>query len=639
MVVRLRTVWVSHVELRGAHPHDPDGVVGVGGVVRQMWTVRFDDEDLALPGDVLALGCLHGELAADDVERLLALLVVVVGCRELLARRHGVDGERELCEFGRLRDRSPITRVVGRRREVVGVEDVVAHTRISAHTGESVALPRRRPRPRGFGVAHPIAGMHVAVLGAGYAGLTVARRLERRLPDAVDITVVDESDTHLVQHELHRVVRRPDLAEVITVPLADVLARAEIRQARVTDVDTDADVATLATDEGEERLEYDYAAVCLGAETAFYGLPGVEEHATPLKRLRHAETIRRDALDSASGEAIVGGGGLSGIQVAGELAALSEAEELDLDVTIVEMADRIAPGFDESFADAVRDELDARGVAVETGATVESADADAVHLADGRSLGYDTFVWAGGIRGPEAADGERPEVRANLRVGDGTFVVGDAGKVVDASGEAVPAAAQTALREAKVAAANIRRLVRGGDDGFEPRLDRYEYDSPGWVVSVGDGAVAQVGPIVMSGEPAKAAKAVIGAGHLGSVGAIGRASDLVRAELGWPSGDDVDLPAQLLGLTHVGHLAMLADPASPGEVQYPFATTAVAAADAFGPDTVDLTPVTRLVDSTHPESQAERVGDALGAGLGAFGSLIGAGARGSRDTETDGNGE
>jgi len=479
--------------------------------------------------------------------------------------------------------------------------------------------------------------MHVAVLGAGYAGLTVARRLERRLPDDVAITVVDESDTHLVQHELHRLIRRPDLAEVVTVPLADVLGRAEVRRARVTDVDPEAGVATLdAADGGTERLDYDYAAVCLGAETAFYDLPGVEEHATPLKRLRHAETVRRDALDAAGGEAVVGGGGLSGIQIAGELAALSEAEALDLDVTVVEAADRIAPGFDEPFADAVRDELRTRGVALETGATVESADADAVHLADGRSLGYDTFVWAGGIRGPDATDGERPEVRANLRAGDGTFVVGDAGRVVDASGEAVPAAAQTALREARVAAANIRRLIRGGDDGFEPRLDRYEYDSPGWVVSVGDGAVAQVGPVVMSGEPAKAAKAVIGAGHLGAVGAIGRASDLVRTELGWPSADDVDLPAQLLALGHVGHLAAVTDPASPGEVQYPLATTVTSLADAFGPETVDLTPATRLADPTRPDSPAQLAGDALATGLRALAGLTD-GRRGSEGgRENDG---
>jgi NADH dehydrogenase len=481
--------------------------------------------------------------------------------------------------------------------------------------------------------------MHVAVLGAGYAGLTVARRLERRLPDDVDITVVDESDTHLVQHELHRVIRRPALREVITVPLDEVLARSEVRQARITDIDTAAGVATLSTDDGTEELDYDYAAVCLGAETAFYGLSGVEEHAVPLKRLDHAATIRESVLAAPGGEAIVGGGGLSGIQVAGELAALSDAESLDLDVTVVEMADRIAPGFGAGFADAVRTELEARGVRIETGATVESATDDTVHLADGRELGYDTFVWAGGIQGPAATAGERAEVRANLRVSDSTFVVGDAGRIVDETGEAVPAAAQTALREAKVAAANIRRLVRDGEDGFEPRLDTYRYDSPGWVVSVGDGAVAQVGPVVMSGEPAKAAKAVIGAGHLGSVGAIGRASDLVRTELGWPSGDDIDLPTQLLALSHAGRLATLSDPASPGDIQYPLASAGLAFTDVFAPENVDLTPFTRLADRSFPGGPASHAADTLSTGLGLLGSIAGGsngddGGRGGDEGET-----
>lgn len=85
----------------------------------------------------------------------------------------------------------------------------------------------------------------------------------------------------------------------------------------------------------------------------------------------------------------------------------------------------------------------------------------------------------------------------------------------------------------------MTRLARheaSGDTGFPPRLDRYETNVPGWVVSVGDGAVAQVGPTVLRGQAARAAKATVGAGYLGSLGAVSSASDLVREELGF--GDD-----------------------------------------------------------------------------------------------------
>jgi NADH dehydrogenase len=375
--------------------------------------------------------------------------------------------------------------------------------------------------------------MRVVVLGAGYAGLTLARRLESTLPDAADIVVVDESDTHLVQHELHRVVRRPAVADAITVPLSEALSRATIRTARVEDVDRDA--RRIQLDDGP--LDYDYAAVCLGAETAFYDLPGVHDHGIPLKRLDHAHRLRERFLDTcdAGGNAVVGGAGLSGVQVAGELAALAAERDADVGVTVLERMDSVAPTFPEAFQSAVRDALDAAGVTVQTGAQVTGATADAVAL-DGRTVPYDTFVWTGGIRGPDALGGERPVVRGDLRLDARTFAVGDAAKVVDADGEAVPASAAAAIREAGAVATNLDRLVRaeleGDADGFAPRMEPFRFDVPGWIVSVGDDAVAEVGPKVLRGAPARAMKATVGAGHLSSVGAVTRAVELAREELG-----------------------------------------------------------------------------------------------------------
>ncbi|MFC4406120.1 NAD(P)/FAD-dependent oxidoreductase [Haloarchaeobius iranensis] len=439
--------------------------------------------------------------------------------------------------------------------------------------------------------------MRVAVLGAGYAGVTLTKQLEKRLPEDVELVLVDDTGVHLVQHELHRLVRRPSLADVITIPLTDLVDRAEVRERRVTEVDRGDRVVRFADG---TTLSYDVAAVCLGAETAFYDLPGVEEHATPLKRLEHATHIREefDAVRERDGHVVVGGAGLSGVQVAGELAqvaaddreatAQAEAAEqeevrISLDeadaesetdeavdavgptddefdqgfedfgevdtlpeegvtVTLLEQFDSVAPNFPERFQRAVHDELVERGVDVQTGATVERATADAVHLADGTTIEYDQFIWTGGIRGPDAMAGDRPVVRSTLSLDRTTFVVGDAARMVDDDGEAVPASSQSAIRAARVAAENIDRMVdhlRDGDPGdFDPRLDRFDFDSPGWLVSVGDGAVAQVGPTVFTGTAALALKATVGGGYLSSVGAVRNAVDLVNSELGIDPGDD-----------------------------------------------------------------------------------------------------
>jgi NADH dehydrogenase len=322
------------------------------------------------------------------------------------------------------------------------------------------------------------------------------------------------------------------VADAITVPLDDALDRATVRTARVERIDRGA--RRIHLDDGE--LDYDYAAVCLGAETAFYDLPGVVDHGLPLKRLEHARRVREAFLEvcEADGRAVVGGAGLSGIQVAGELAALADERGADVEVTVLERLESVAPAFPERFQAAVRDALETAGVAVHTGARVAGATPDAVEV-DGRTVPYDAFVWTGGIRGPDALGGERSVVRGDLRLDDHTLAVGDAARVVDADGEAVPASAAAAIREAQVAATNLDRLVRhelDGSDEFAPRLEPYRFDVPGWIVSVGNDAVATVGPKVFTGAPARAMKATVGAGHLSSVGEVTRAVELVGEELG-----------------------------------------------------------------------------------------------------------
>jgi len=225
------------------------------------------------------------------------------------------------------------------------------------------------------------------------------------------------------------------------------------------------------------------------------------------------------------------------VQVAGELAAFARERDADgVTVTLLERLDSVAPAFPANFQEAVREELEARDVVVRTSAAVARATDDAVELDSGERFDYDQLVWTGGIRGPDALDGERPAVRTDLRLGDRTFAVGDAARVVDADGQAVPASAQAAVREARVVGENLARLVehdREGDGVFEPRLDPFAFDSPGWLVSVGAGAVAQVGPTVVRGRAAKALKTTVGAGYLSSVGAVRNAADLVSEEVGY----------------------------------------------------------------------------------------------------------
>ena len=427
--------------------------------------------------------------------------------------------------------------------------------------------------------------MQIVILGAGYAGVTLTRRLESMLPPDVDLVIVDESETHLVKHEVHRVIRRPSVTDSIRVPLSELFDRARVRTDRVTGLDRES--RTVHLDGGD--LDYDYAAVCLGSVTADYGIPGVSGYGLPLSSVEDALGIRTAFLSAAGIDAdtrggdegriavtnadesrsheqdrsdtedtvtpesvevgasetpqadtrgarvdiVVGGAGLSGVQVAGELAALAREEGVPAGVTLLEQMDDVAPNFPENFRRAVRSALESRDVTVSTNTTVERATPDAVETDQG-TFDADVFVWTGGITGTGAMDGARPMVRDDLRLDERTFVVGDAARAVDADGEPVPASASAAIREAGTVAANLARLVdheRSNDGGFTPRMDPYRFEVPGWIVTVGDGTVAQLGPEVVTGSPARAMKAAVGVGHLSSVGAIRNAVDLAESEL------------------------------------------------------------------------------------------------------------
>lgn len=368
--------------------------------------------------------------------------------------------------------------------------------------------------------------MRVVVLGGGYAGLLVARYLQSELPADSELVVVDDTGDHLIQHEVHRVIRDPEFGDVLTIPLDSMLEDATVRTATVTGIDPEQRRVEL----DDDTITYDAAAVCLGAEPTDHDIPGVADHGLPLKSVPDANAIRDAALDvfDAGGSIAVGGAGLSGIQAAGELGALRTELGADdrVDIRLLEQEPQIAPGFPTRFQDAVREQLGRRDITIETDTTVTAATDTHVDTANSGEIGADALVWTGGIEGSAALVGERPLVRADLQWAPHTFVAGDVGRLVDVDGELVPATAQAAVRSARVCARNVLTSL----DVEYQSLDRFEFDNRGWLVSVGDGAVAQVGPSIVTGAPARAMKATVGLRYLTTVGATREAFRVVRAE-------------------------------------------------------------------------------------------------------------
>ncbi|MFB6124479.1 MAG: NAD(P)/FAD-dependent oxidoreductase [Halanaeroarchaeum sp.] len=336
----------------------------------------------------------------------------------------------------------------------------------------------------------------VVVLGAGYAGAAALLRLSALSPDDVSLTIVADMPHHLVRHEVHRVVRRPNVDDHLTVPI-DAFADPDttIVQGEVTDVD----VADRRVDLADgDAIDYDALLVALGSETAFYGIDGLAEYGHTLKTLEDAHRIH-DAVAEAAERAtaddparvVVGGGGLSGIQTAGEVAAYRDDVGANVEISVVEALSSILPNGDERLQSALRTQLRREGIEVLTGDPIVEATPGEVRFDARDPRPYDVLVWTGGVKGRSLvgecgleAEHDRLVVDTDFQTDDDrVFAVGDTALVQTADGQAPPTA-QAAMGAGEVAAENVVRELRG-----RPLREWSETDL-GTLVSVGETAFA-----------------------------------------------------------------------------------------------------------------------------------------------------
>ncbi len=355
---------------------------------------------------------------------------------------------------------------------------------------------------------------HVVVIGAGYAGAGAVKAFEKHIgPGEAELTWISEHDYHLVLHEVHRAIRKPEVESKIAIPVGEIKSdTTNFIRNRVTNVDTDEQTVEL---EDGESVEYDYLLVAIGSETAFFGIEGLKEHSLTLKGLDDARAIH-EAIRSATDEAtqsepaqiLIGGAGLSGIQTAGEIAEYRDAHRAPLEIKLIEGLDEIFPGQDPEVQGALKKRLLAKDVEILTGDFISAVDEQEVHLGDD-GLEYDVLVWTGGITGhEEVADANVEKDDRSNRIfaepdfqtsNERVFAIGDSALIDQGTDEVAPPTAQAAWQAAEIAGENLARSVQGAP------LKSWRHKDKGTVVSVGDKAVAHdvIGvPINTFGGPA-----------------------------------------------------------------------------------------------------------------------------------------
>lgn len=355
--------------------------------------------------------------------------------------------------------------------------------------------------------------MQILILGAGYAGLRAALDLDRLLRTrqlAAEVTLVDQHPYHQLVQLLHQAATAAIYSRQAIYELAPLLSESGVRfvEGAVAAIEPLARQVRLADG---RALAYDRLVIALGAETAYNDVPGAREHSLPLRSYAQALALRSHlvacfeaaAKTSDSQEqrvllttAIVGGG-YTGCQLAGELAAWADelcnetgAPRGEVRIALLDRSPELLKQFGPWATREAEAVLDSLGVSVYLNTAVEAVEPRALRVAGGRILRAATIVWSGGVRGPallRAAglpvdQAGRVLVDRYLRVHDQAliFAAGDCAAVPEGSnGATVPATASYAMRQG----GHLAETLLAEIEGDAPRA--YEPLKLGELVSLG----------------------------------------------------------------------------------------------------------------------------------------------------------
>jgi NADH dehydrogenase len=288
----------------------------------------------------------------------------------------------------------------------------------------------------------------IVVLGAGFAGLIAAVGAARKLAELkidksdIAVTVVNRDRWHSIRVRNYET----DISDT-RVPLDDVLGPigVDLKIGEVTGVDWARHEIALA---GQPSLHYDRLVFALGSELVRPPIPGLAEHGFDIDTHDAASRLgaHLDALPARPASpgrftALVVGGGLTGVEMATELATrLRDIAGGEARVILADRAARIGSNMGDPACDVIDEALAALGVESRPGVTIASIDNQDARLASGETIAAETIIWCGGMRAhPLAAalPGEhdrfgRVTVDRFMRLGGcaDVFATGDAAMVL-----------------------------------------------------------------------------------------------------------------------------------------------------------------------------------------------------------------
>jgi len=332
----------------------------------------------------------------------------------------------------------------------------------------------------------------IVIIGAGFAGIEVARKLGRA---GLPATLIDRQNHHLFQPLLYQVATAALSPADIAEPIRKMLRHSpgiEVLLGEVTGIDPAARSLSLG---GGRSVPYDVLVLATGATHSYFGHDEWSAFAPGLKTIEDARRIRSRLLlaferaemsaDPAEQKRLmtiaVIGGGPTGVELAGSIAELARytlAKDFHhiraetATVLLLEAGPRILTAFPDALSAYATQKLRELGVTVRTHCAVARVE-DGSIAAAGEEIGVGLAIWAAGVRASSlgAMLGVETDRAGRLRVGrdlavpqlENVYALGDIALTPDAHGAPLPGLAQVAKQQGEYLGAALAAKIKRGE--------------------------------------------------------------------------------------------------------------------------------------------------------------------------------
>lgn len=328
----------------------------------------------------------------------------------------------------------------------------------------------------------------VVVIGGGYGGL---RAIEFLAKDPnLDIILIDKNPYHYLQTEAYGYIAgRFDIHEIAI----DLEKWCNGFKKKVTFIYEEAlaiDHNTHSIQTQTHNISFDYLIIATGAQTNFFSfIKGLRENSYGVKNLMRAYNFRKEFEhliyqklqnedDREEINLAIGGAGLSGVEVAAEMAYVIEnysktlgERARDIKIYLIDASETILPGMSQFIISNTLQRLQALNIKILTNAFINSMDENSIYFKDGEQLKYHFMIFTGGIKAAvlnSSLNGEKNRLdqfiadsHLNIEGLKNIFAIGDCVEIRDRNKALLPPTAQTAEKSAEYVANSILRDLRG----------------------------------------------------------------------------------------------------------------------------------------------------------------------------------